>query len=130
TTRPLMSAYNVSKHAVVAFSECLYAELKLTTDRVHVSVLCPPWARTRLAENAREDAGSGFGFEEAVAQVVEEGVEPGEIVEAMLAAIRENRFWVLTHAQHDQGVRERFESMLSRTNPSVRDLRKLSTRLR
>jgi NAD(P)-dependent dehydrogenase (short-subunit alcohol dehydrogenase family) len=25
TTRPLMSAYNVSKHAVVALSECLYA---------------------------------------------------------------------------------------------------------
>ena len=36
TTRPLMSAYNVSKHAVVALSECLYAELQLTTDKIHV----------------------------------------------------------------------------------------------
>jgi NAD(P)-dependent dehydrogenase (short-subunit alcohol dehydrogenase family) len=130
TTRPLMSAYNVSKHAVVALSECLYAELKLTTDRIHVSVLCPPWARTRLADNAREDAESAFGFHEAVMQVVEEGVEPEEIVETMLVAVRDNRFWVLTHPQYDSGIRDRFESMLARTNPSVRDLRKLSIPLR
>ena len=130
TTRPLMSAYNVSKHAVVALSECLYAELKLTTDRIHVSVLCPPWAGTPLADNAREDAESAFGFHEAVIQVIAEGVEPEEIVEAMLVAISENRFWVLTHAQYDKGIRDRFESILARTNPSVRDVRKVSTPLR
>ena len=51
TTRPLMSAYNVSKHAVVALSECLYAELQLTSDKIHVSVLCPAFSKTRLAES-------------------------------------------------------------------------------
>lgn len=130
TTRPLMSAYNVSKHAVVALSECLYAELKLTTEKIHVSVLCPPWAKTPLATNARDDAESAFGFHEAVTQVIANGVDPEEIVEAMLAAIRENRFWALTHAQYDGGVRDRFESILTRTNPSVRDVRKLSTPLK
>jgi hypothetical protein len=47
----------------------------------------------------------------------------------LFEAIRENRFWVLTHPHLDSGIRERFESMLSRTNPAVRDLRSERTRL-
>lgn len=136
TTRPLMSAYNVSKHAVVALSECLYAELRLTTDKVHVSVLCPAFARTRLAESARNkpegvqaDPSASFGFYDALKQVVEEGTPPEEIVDAMMNAIRENQFWILTHPDLDRGIRERFESMLSRTNPPLRDLRPVRTPL-
>jgi NAD(P)-dependent dehydrogenase (short-subunit alcohol dehydrogenase family) len=130
TTRPLMSAYNVSKHAVVALSECLYAELQLTTDKIHVSVLCPSFSRTRLAESARNkpegvqaDPSASYGFHEVLKQVVEEATPPEEIVEAMMQAVRQNQFWVLTHPHLDRGIRERFESMLARTNPPVRDLR-------
>lgn len=136
TTRPLMSAYNVSKHAVVALSECLYAELQLTTENIHVSVLCPAWAKTRLAESARNkpegvvaDPSASFGFYGALKHVVEEGARPEEIVDAMIEAIRRNQFWILTHPQFDGGIRERFESMLSRTNPPVRDLRAERTKL-
>ncbi len=130
TTRPLMSAYNVSKHAVVALSECLYTELRLTTDKIHVSVLCPAFSKTRLAESTRNkpagvaaDPQASFGFFEAMKHVVEEGTPPEEIVDIMLQAIRENQFWILTHPQLDSGIRDRFESMLSRTNPTARDLR-------
>jgi NAD(P)-dependent dehydrogenase (short-subunit alcohol dehydrogenase family) len=136
TTRPLMSAYNVSKHAVVALSECLYAELQLTTENIHVSVLCPAWAKTRLAESARNkpegvaaDPSASFGFYSALKHVVEQGTRPEEIVDAMIEAIRRNQFWVLTHPQFDGGIRERFELMLSRTNPPVRDLRAERTKL-
>jgi NAD(P)-dependent dehydrogenase (short-subunit alcohol dehydrogenase family) len=130
TTRPLMSAYNVSKHAVVALSECLYAELQLTTDKIHVSVLCPAFAKTRLAESARNkpegvqaDPSASFGFYDALKYVVEEGTPPEAIVSAMIEAVRANHFWILTHPHLDRGIRERFESMLSRTNPPLRDLR-------
>jgi NAD(P)-dependent dehydrogenase (short-subunit alcohol dehydrogenase family) len=130
TTRPLMSAYNVSKHAVVALSECLYAELQLTTDKIHVSVLCPAFSKTRLAESTRNkpegvqtDPAASFGFYDALKQVVQEGTPPEEIVDAMVNAVRENQFWILTHPHLDKGIRERFESMLSRTNPPARDLR-------
>ena len=125
-----MSAYNVSKHAVVALSECLYAELQLTTDKIHVSVLCPAFSRTRLAESTRNkpegvsaDPGASFGFFDAMKHVVEEGSPPEEIASAVLKAIRENQFWILTHPQLDQGIRDRFESMLARKNPPIRDLR-------
>lgn len=134
TTRPLMSAYNVSKHAVVALSECLFAELQLTTDKIGVSVLCPAWAKTQLADSTRNrpagvqaDPSISFGFSDALKQVVEEGTPPDQIVDVMMGAIRGNQFWILTGPQSDAGIRERFESILSRTNPKVRDLRAKST---
>jgi NAD(P)-dependent dehydrogenase (short-subunit alcohol dehydrogenase family) len=130
TTRPLMSAYNVSKHAVVALSECLYAEMQLTAPNIHVSVLCPAFSKTRLAESTRNkpegvdaDPSASFGFHEALKHVVEEGTPPEAIVDAVVDAIRENRFWILTHPHLDHGIRERFESILSRSNPPLRDLR-------
>lgn len=137
TTRPLMSAYNVSKHAVVALSECLYSELRLTTDKIGVSVLCPAWAKTRLAESTRNkpsgvqaDPSASFGFYDTLKHVVEEGTPPEEIVDAMVNAIREDQFWIITPPKADAGVRERFESILNRRNPSVRDLRSQSTPLK
>ncbi len=136
TTRPLMSAYNVSKHAVVALSECLYAELQLTTDKIRVSVLCPAFSKTRLAESARNkpegvdaDPSASFGFHDALRHVVEDGTPPEEIVGAVVEAIREKRFWILTHPQLSHGIRERFESILSGTNPPLRDLRTERTSL-
>lgn len=130
TTRPLMSAYNVSKHAVVALSECLYAELQITTDKIHVSVLCPAFSKTRLADSGRNrpegvsaDPAASFGFYEALKRIVEEGTPPEQIADAVVEAVRKNQFWILTHPQLDGGIRDRFESMLTRTNPPMRDLR-------
>jgi NAD(P)-dependent dehydrogenase (short-subunit alcohol dehydrogenase family) len=136
TTRPLMSAYNVSKHAVVALSECLYAELQLTTDKIHVSVLCPAFSKTRLAESARNrpegveaDPAASFGFYDALKKIVDEGTAPEEIVDAVVEAVRKNQFWIFTHPQLDYSIRDRFESMLARTNPPLRDLRPKQTPL-
>jgi NAD(P)-dependent dehydrogenase (short-subunit alcohol dehydrogenase family) len=136
TTRPLMSAYNVSKHAVIALSECLFAELRMTSDRLHVSVLCPMFARTRLAEARRnrpagaEEPSRSYGFFDALKQVVQEGAAPEEIAEHVFTAVREQRFWILPHPAGDQIVRDRFECILERRNPPLRDLRKQSTALR
>lgn len=48
---PKMSAYNVTKAAVVALSETLYGELK--PNHINVSVLCPTFFRTGIAEAGR-----------------------------------------------------------------------------
>ena len=50
-TPPNMGVYNVSKTAVVSLSETLYQDLRLVTDQVGASVLCPyfvpTWSVTR-----------------------------------------------------------------------------------
>jgi len=50
---PLMAPYNASKHAVVALSETLHHEMAMMAPHVKVSVLCPGWVRTRIADSAR-----------------------------------------------------------------------------
>ncbi len=52
-TGPGMSPYFATKHAVVALSESLYFDLHLVGAPVGVSVLCPEWVRTRIAESER-----------------------------------------------------------------------------
>ncbi len=43
---PNMGIYNVTKHAVVAMSETLHQDLRLVTDQIHASVLCPYFVPT------------------------------------------------------------------------------------
>src|SRR5690242_9962377 len=48
---PFMGPYNASKHAVVAMSETLHHEFALTGARARVSVLCPGWVNTGIANS-------------------------------------------------------------------------------
>jgi NAD(P)-dependent dehydrogenase (short-subunit alcohol dehydrogenase family) len=54
-TGPGMSPYFATKHAVVALSESLYFDLQYVDGAggVGVSVLCPEWVRTRIADSER-----------------------------------------------------------------------------
>lgn len=50
---PELGVYAASKHAVVALSECLHDELAATGLPVGVSVLCPGYVDTAIAESDR-----------------------------------------------------------------------------
>jgi NAD(P)-dependent dehydrogenase (short-subunit alcohol dehydrogenase family) len=50
---PNLGVYNVSKHGVVALSETLYHDLNLVKSSVGVSVLCPAFVPTGIAESER-----------------------------------------------------------------------------
>ena len=52
-TAPLMGVYNVSKHAVVALSETLFHDLRLAKSSIGVTVLCPAYVPTGIAESHR-----------------------------------------------------------------------------
>lgn len=109
-TGPLIGPYYASKHAVVALSESLYFDLALADARIQVSVLCPGFARTNIAANSP-------GFPDPMRARVEAGMEPAAIAQAAFEAIRDRRFWVLTHPDFDPLIRERCEGMLRRENP-------------
>ena len=48
-----LPAYTVSKHAVVALSECLYNDLARDKANLCVSVLCPGWINTNIGDSDR-----------------------------------------------------------------------------
>ena len=53
STAPGMGSYNVSKFGVVALSEVMHHELTLLGAKLRVSVLCPAWVNTRIADADR-----------------------------------------------------------------------------
>lgn len=128
TSNPGMAPYNVAKHGVVTLSETLYSELQMTHPEVGVSVLCPGWVRTRINESERnrpdapepaegESAEALSALKEVVAGWIAEGLQPAHVASLVLEAVREGRFWVLTHPEWQGMVRDRVERMLSGEAP-------------
>lgn len=111
-TSPVMSPYVATKHAVVGLTESLYLDLQMTGSPVGASVLCPEWVQTRIydSERNRPDGVSGMAFPGVAAApevesgassmletLVTGGIDPAEVADKVLTAIREDRFWIFTH---------------------------------
>lgn len=126
---PSMAAYDVSKHGVVALSESLHHDLRLHGASIGVSVLCPAWVRTRIAESERnrepaarttitdqEPFAARAGA--AVAKAVDAGIAPEAVAEAVFDAVARGRFYILTHPETRALVRTRLEDILEDRLPT------------
>ncbi|CAB4553466.1 unannotated protein [freshwater metagenome] len=129
TSNPGMGPYNVAKHGVVTLSETLSVELQMTHPEVGVSVLCPGWVRTRINESERnrpdpvgavevEETDAGLlAMKEMVNTWIAEGLQPAHVASLVVEAMRENRFYVLTHPEWQGMIQDRVDRMLSGANP-------------
>jgi NAD(P)-dependent dehydrogenase (short-subunit alcohol dehydrogenase family) len=126
---PGMAVYNVTKHAVVTLSETLHHDLQLRKSRVGVSVLCPAYVPTGIAdsERARPGAlanppGTQSAAQRATEAMVKKAVASGKISAAQVAdivldAIRSKRFYILTHERIKPAIRARLEDVLGERSP-------------
>jgi len=125
---PFMASYNVSKFGVVALSETMQSELTLLQSKVKVSVLCPGFVDTNIADarrNRPEDLPDTLPQPEEAAGgmrdlLKERGLPPSEVGRMVLDAVREERFYVLTTHEFDDAIRERMDNVLERRNPELR----------
>jgi short-subunit dehydrogenase len=126
---PGNAPYGVSKAAVVALSESLFIELKSGGSPVRVSALCPGFVRTNLVEtqtwSARlgdEPAESTSPVQQAIDQMLKQGVAEGIdatiVADEVVSAIREERFWILTHPDMRHLPVERMERAERQENPA------------
>lgn len=130
TTTPGLGPYNVAKHGVVTLSETLFHELRLETAAVGVSVLCPAFVNTKihdsvrnapadvLAEAAGVDGEQVQPMRDMVRMLVESGIPPAEVAEQVFDAVRSNRFYVLTHPETREWVRNRVERIVNGEDPA------------
>ena len=130
-TAPGMAAYCATKHAVVAISECLHHDLVLgTAGGVKVSVLCPAWVRTRIADSARNRPASLTQetrartpqedmIESMTRAAVAAGIPPEVVADKVLRAIVEERFWILTHSKTKKDVEARMRGILDDKLPEL-----------
>ena len=127
-TSPMMGPYTATKHAVVALSESLHFDLQVTGASLGVSVLCPEFVRTNIADAERvrpddvapAEGATNFsadqirGFLDAL---VDTGIDPTEVAEQVVDAVRTGRFWILTHPTTLPAVQRRWDAIASDGQP-------------
>jgi NAD(P)-dependent dehydrogenase (short-subunit alcohol dehydrogenase family) len=127
---PMMGPYCATKHAVVGISECLHHDLAMTgAAGVHVSVVCPAWVRTSIADSHRNRPAESLRpggktispqeemFQQAVRSAVASGIAPEDVAEQVLQAVVEERFWVLTHPMTKKAVENRTRGIVEGAAP-------------
>ena len=130
--RPGLAMYSTSKHAVVALSESLYGELRMAGSKIHVSVLCPAVVNTRIGESERnrpeplhnDAAGAAAAeqmqaMERAFRALLAQGLPPAQVADAVVEAIRGERFYIITHEETKVRVRTRMDDILEGRNPTL-----------
>ncbi len=122
---PYMSPYTVSKFAVFGATQTLAYELQRT--RLRVSALCPGGVATRINESGRNrptglpaSPGEDQAFvEQVMNQAVTRGIAPEEVAETVLAAIRAERFLVLTHDDYGPALLTQARALANGMLPEV-----------
>lgn len=120
--------YGITKHAVVALSEGLFSQLEGLKLPIGVSVLCPGWVRTNIMtsdrnrpEAPRPAPGERAALIESIRSMmdgfVRSGLDPQEVGRLVARAIREERFYVLTHPHWANMIRNRMETILEGRDP-------------
>ena len=124
---PGASAYNVTKHAVVTLSETLHHELREKSSRVGVSVLCPAYVPTGISDSERnrpkdlpasEKSAETLARQAMLKKAVASGkITADQVAQAVVAAIKEERFYILTHARIKGAIQARMEDILNDRAP-------------
>jgi NAD(P)-dependent dehydrogenase (short-subunit alcohol dehydrogenase family) len=124
---PGSGAYNVTKHAVVALSETLHHDLRERSCAVGVSVLCPAYVPTGIVDSERsrpQELPAGPKSKETIAReaMLRKAVSSGKIsadqvAQAVVAAVKEERFYILTHPRIKGAIQARMEDVLNERAP-------------
>jgi len=107
-----LGVYNTSKYAVVGLSETLAKDLK--PYRIGVSVLCPMGVDTQIRAAGRNRPESLKNAQEIAAEPVEligRTLAPETVSEMVMAAIRDDRLYIITHDEGLPPLRRRFARM-------------------
>ena len=126
-TPPNMGIYNVSKHAVVSLTETLYQDLRLVTDQVGASVLCPYFVPTGISQSQRNRPGELAAGQPTRSQLIgqamsDKAVGSGKVTAAAVAqkvfdAIAADQFYIFSHPKALGNVQSRMESIVQIGNP-------------
>ena len=132
-----LAPYHASKHAVLSISEVVYNELAAMGSEVGISVLCPGFVNTRIAESDRNKPeaavhalveGAASADDEVDPEEVRAMVRdffamqqpPEQVADKIVDAIRSRTFYVFTDDVWSVAVAERHEDIQTGRNPRPR----------
>ena len=127
-------AYNVSKFGAVALYETLSHEMELMGAKIGVSVLCPGYVNTNIVNverNRPRELQNAPAWEAKFKEIrhvkmlkqmategCKTGMDPKEVAEKVLNAVKEDKFYILTHPEWMGPAQVRMEEILQQRNPT------------
>ena len=124
---PNMGVYNVSKHAVVSLSETLYQDLRLVSDQVGASVLCPYFVPTGISQSHRNRPAGLSGDKPTRSQLIGQAmsdkavgsgkVTAAEVAQKVFDAMAADQFYIYSHPKALGNVQARMEAIVHQKNP-------------
>lgn len=125
----LNAPYCASKAAVISYAETLYRELAMANPPVGVTAICPGTTLATFQDSDRrrpahlpdlsESDPVPPGFREMLAKIRADGLTSEEVARQSLEAIRENRFYVITHPENGPIAAARGNDAAAARNPSL-----------
>ncbi|MBO6703471.1 MAG: SDR family NAD(P)-dependent oxidoreductase [Pseudomonadales bacterium] len=117
-----IAPYNVAKFGVVALTETLRVELDEAKCGVSASVLCPGAINTQIVMSKRnrdpdsakdhQSSPQEEAFEtNAGALLAQQGKDPAEVAGMIVNAILNDEFWILTHDEWKNVLRDRVDAI-------------------
>lgn len=118
--------YCATKHAVVTMSECLDQELRAEQASIGVSVLCPAFVPTGIADAARNRPAElgeanplNARFEEQTRKATQAGkISASDIARITLDAVKEERFYIIPHQKIKGAIETRMRDILDERSPT------------
>ena len=117
---PLVGVYTTTKYAVVGLSESLRADL--ARHGIGVSVLCPGGVQTGILQSDRarpselggeaRKPGSVRSVAGSAGAGQDELIDPAEVARAVVAGVRENEAFILTHPRYRGLLEQRHRALL------------------
>jgi NAD(P)-dependent dehydrogenase (short-subunit alcohol dehydrogenase family) len=129
-TPPNMGIYNAAKAAVVSLTETMYQDLKLVSDQIGASLLCPYFVPTGITSSERNRPNAPKESELTKSQLIGQAmsnkavssgkVTAGEVAFKVFKAISDNQFYVFSHESPRAlgNITSRMENIVAMKNPA------------
>ena len=124
---PFEAPYSISKFAAFAATESLAHDLLAVGSRIKASVLCPGIITTNIVDSDRHRpdhlvtpvTDDQRFVTDYLATAVADGMDPSQVARAVLSAIREEQFLILTHDSYPKELLARGEALSERRLPGL-----------
>jgi NAD(P)-dependent dehydrogenase (short-subunit alcohol dehydrogenase family) len=115
--------YGICKHAILAMTEVLAADLERAGANIGATGLCPGIIATNLFHGSRNRptaltneggmSSSGASLRDQMHATLSKGMPPADVAELLVAAVRENKLYLLTDHEWDTRVAARHEAIMA-----------------
>lgn len=119
----MMSAYSMSKHAMLALSESLHFDLRRLNKPVDVAVVCPSFISTDLMQNSMPLHDQRL--HQSISALLKRGREAGEVAEMIIQGIERKSFYILPDAEVKSYLEDRAKAICEGKQPDCHNLEQI-----